>query len=237
MKSGTVRRKGMKKTAVILTFIICLPLIGTLFIKPAQDRHEEIKTDMSVIDQSFRIVVHEDIGDFRYSPEEFTGLLMYRVIPKDIVFGSSEEYIDGGDTMVEPEKEYLKALSIVCRSNIVAVWEMCGCPDVLDFDKMNMDMKQFYKIYHRSVSGSAEDIRLKEVKRAVTATYGAVITKEDQVITAPFFTTPRAALFVGEAGDGYGFSLNYAYEMAKKGMDFYELLKYFFQDIKVTIYE
>ena len=66
---------------------------------------------------------------------------------------------------------------------------------------------------------------------------GAVITKEEKVIAAPFFTTSSADMLVGEPGDGVGFSLNYAYELAAQGMDFYEILKYFFGDIRVNIYE
>ena len=44
-------------------------------------------------------------------------------------------------------------------------------------------------------------------------------------------------MLVGEAGAGEGFSLNYAYELAVSGMNFYELLKYFYEDIRVIIYE
>lgn len=44
-------------------------------------------------------------------------------------------------------------------------------------------------------------------------------------------------MLVGEAGDGVGFSLNFAYETAVSGMGFYEILKYFYDDIGVIIYE
>lgn len=227
----------MKKIAGVLAFIICLPLIGTIFIKPERERRQETQNDMSVINQSFQVVVHEEIGTFSYLPEEFTVLLMYRMIPKDIVFGGSEDFIAAEGTAYDSEQEYLKALAIVCRSNIVSAWEDCGSPKVFDFDKMGMDISCFYKIYDTAARNSDEGIRLKEIRRAVTATDGAVITKEDQVIAAPFFTTARADLFVDEAGDGRGFSLNYAYELAKQGMDFKEIIKFFFQDRKVTIYE
>lgn len=42
---------------------------------------------------------------------------------------------------------------------------------------------------------------------------------------------------MSEAGDQVGFSLNYAYVLAAQGMDFYEILKYFYGDIRVNIYE
>ena len=44
-------------------------------------------------------------------------------------------------------------------------------------------------------------------------------------------------MLVGEAGEGAGLSLNYAYELAAQGMDFYEILKYFFTEIKIVMYE
>lgn len=227
----------MKKLGGILAFIICLPLIGMIFIKPERDKRQEMENDTSVINESFQVVVNEDIGTFSYLPEEFTVLLMYRVIPEDIVFGGSEDFIAGADAAYDPEQEYLKALSIVCRSIIVSTWEKCNSPEVLDFDQMGMDIPDFYKIYHTAARNSDDGIKLNEIRRAVAATYGAVITKEDEVIAAPFFTTSSADLFVDEAGDGTGFSLNFAYKLAKQGMEFKEIIKYFFQDIKVTIYE
>lgn len=59
----------MKKIAGVLAFIICLPLIGTIFVKPERDRWEEPENDISVINESFRVAVHEKIGTFTYLPE------------------------------------------------------------------------------------------------------------------------------------------------------------------------
>ena len=50
----------------------------------------------------------------------------------------------------------------------------------------------------------------KEIERAVAFTYGAVITKEKNVIAAPFFTSSQGSLLGEEAGEGDGCSLNYA---------------------------
>lgn len=44
-------------------------------------------------------------------------------------------------------------------------------------------------------------------------------------------------MLVSEPGDGDGFSLNYAHELAVEGYDFYEILKYFYDDFRITIYE
>lgn len=227
----------MRKIPGVVIFILCLPLIGTMFIKPDRSGWKKEETDTSVINESFEVRVNEDIGSFLYKPEKLTELLMYRMIPDDMVFSTSEDYIAGADAVHDPEQEYLKALSIVCRSNIVYIWEAEGCPKILDYDKMHLKKGNFFSIHIQAASLGEESTKLKEIKRAVNATMGAVITKEDEVIAAPFFTTSSADMLVGEFGDGIGFSLNYAYELAIQGMDFYEILKFFFDDIKVNIYE
>ncbi len=80
-------------------------------------------------------------------------------------------------------------------------------------------------------------MKKKEIERAVAFTYGAVITKENRVIAAPFFTSTQGSMLVGEAGEGNGFSLNYAYALAQEGMDFYKILQRFYDGISVAIYE
>ncbi|MBO5033107.1 MAG: hypothetical protein J6D08_14750 [Lachnospiraceae bacterium] len=220
-----------------MMFILCLPLIGTMFIKPDRSGWRKEESDTSIINQRFEICVKEDIGSFLYRPEKMTGLLMYRMIPEDIVFSVSEDYIADADAAQDPEQEYLKALAVVCRSNLVYIWESEQCPDILDYDKTQLKKGNFSGIYRLAVSSGEGSTKLKEIKRAVNATMGAVITKEEKVIAAPFFTTSSADMLVGEPGDGVGFSLNYAYELAAQGMDFYEILKYFFGDIRVNIYE
>lgn len=232
----------MKKLTGILTFIVCIPLIGTIFIKPARHLWKHEEDDTSVINERFAVAVTEDIGTFYYKPESLTGLLMYRIIPEDTVFSSSEDFIVAEDAVRDPEQEYLKALSIVCRSNIVYAWEDEQCPDILDYGKMQFDAYDFYKIIQMNTAYTNvfEDdngaVKLNEIKRAVEVTKGAVITRDGKVIAAPFFTTSPSDLLVLETGSGVGFSLNYAYELAVQGMDFYELLKYFYDDIRVMIY-
>ena len=88
-----------------------------------------------------------------------------------------------------------------------------------------------------SLPFGGRDNRFNEIGQAVDATKGAVITRDGKVMTAPFFTTTPSGMLVGEAGNGVGFSLNFAYEMAVSGMGFYEILKYFYGDIRVIIYE
>ncbi|MDE7321539.1 MAG: SpoIID/LytB domain-containing protein [Lachnospiraceae bacterium] len=229
--------KILRRIPKVIAFIVCIPLVGTMFVKPDKSVWKQEPDDVSFIDECFAVAVDEDIGIFYYSPEKFTELVMYRMIPEDIVFSTSEDFIAGVDAVRDPEQEYLKALSIVCRSNIVYAWESGQCPDILEYDTIKLEKTTFYKIHTDVRSDDEKGIRLKELQRAAEATKGAVITRENRVIAAPFFTTSASGMLVSEAGDGNGFSLNYAYELAQQGMDFYEILKYFFGDIKVNIYE
>lgn len=234
---------SVRKLTGVIVFIVCLPLIGSILIKPDKRMWKQEEDDTSVINESFEISVREDVGTFYYRPERLTGLMMYRVIPEDTVFSGSEDYIVIVDEVWDPEQEYLKALAIVSRSNIVYAWETEQRPDVLDFDKIQPGTVGFYKIiqtnatFTRLLSDDNGCIKLNEIKRAVEATQGAVLTRDGKVITAPFFTTTPSDMLVLEPGNGVGFSLNYAYELAIQGMNFYEILKYFFDDIRVSIYE
>lgn len=227
----------MKKIPRLITFIVCLPLIGTVFIKPDKGAWKTEESDAGGMDERFVIRVEEDIGSFVFQPEQLIEFLMYKAVSEDMIFSSSEDYIAGVDTVRDPEQEYLKALAIVCRSNLVAVWEAEQCPEVLDYEKMHFAANYFYRIHTEAVSDSDALVKLNEIERAAKAVKGAVITKDGSVTTAPFFTTSPAGMLVSEAGDQVGFSLNYAYVLAAQGMDFYEILKYFYGDIRVNIYE
>ncbi|MDE7477074.1 MAG: hypothetical protein K2M91_03840, partial [Lachnospiraceae bacterium] len=110
----------VKKLTGVIAFIVCIPLIGTIFIKADKSTWKRDEEDISALNEYFKICVKEDIGIFYYEPESLTELLMYRVIPEDTIFSSSEDYIVHEDSVHDFEQEYLKALSIVCRSNIVA---------------------------------------------------------------------------------------------------------------------
>lgn len=228
---------AVKKISRLITFIVCVPLIGTVFVKPDKGEWKQEENEEGGMDERFVIRVEEDIGRFVFQPEQLTQYLMYRAVPEDMVFSSSEDYIAGTDTMRDPEQEYLKALAIVCRSNLVSMWETEQCPEVLDYEKMHFAADHFYQIHTEAVSDFDALIKLNEIERAADAVKGAVITKDGSVTTAPFFTTSPAGMLVSEAGDQVGFSLNYAYVLATQGMDFYEILKYFYGDIRVNIYE
>ena len=232
----------MRKLTGIVIFIVSLPLIGSILIKPDKRVWKEDEDDTSVINECFEIAVREDVGTFYYKPEILTGLMMYRAVPGDTIFSGSEDYIVRIDEVWDPEQEYLKALAIVCRSNIVYAWEAEQHPDVLEFGRMQFGEVGFHDIIQADaanevLSDDSRSIRLNEIERAIDATQGAVLTRDGKVITAPFFTTTASDMLVSEPGGGVGFSLNYAYELAVEGMNFYEILKYFYDDFRVTIYE
>lgn len=227
----------------MVIFVIALPLIGSLLIKPAKVTNNIISSDMknnavtkngaSVINSAFQVTVHEEKGNFRYTPEELVELMVAAQIPKDMVFSQSEDFVETqSQSAYDAEQEYLKALAIVMRSNLVYVWERENSPEILDFNATGLLARQL-----QADSGSDAYIKKKEIERAVAFTYGAVITKENRVIAAPFFTSSQGSMLVGEAGEGTGFSLNFAYILAQDGMDFYKILQYFYDGISVAIYE
>lgn len=217
----------------MIVFMISLPLIGSILIRPAQMVQPLAKNGTSSINSKFRVTVHEKNGDFCYDPEEIVELMTAAQIPEDIVFRESEDYVElSPQSAYDPEQEYLKALAIVLRTNLIHVWECEGCPQNLDFGRTGLCIRHL-----RSDMGKEEMIKRNEIQEAVSTTYGVVITKENMVIAAPFFTSSESSMLVAQAGDGIGFSLNYAYNLAKDGMDFYKILQSFYDGISVVIYE
>ena len=227
----------MKNILGVLMIVISLPVIGSLFIKPPKSVQNEAqadtaKIDTSAINSAFQVTVHESRGDFHYAPEKIVELMVAAQIPKEIVFSESEDFVGtGAQSAYDLEQEYLKALAIVLRTNLVYVWEREGCPKNLDFDKTGLCIRAFH------ADTGDETVKRNEIERAVAFTYGAVITKDKNVIAAPFFTSSQGSMLVEEMGEGDGFSLNYAYFLAKKGMDFYKILQRFYDGISVAIYE
>ena len=228
----------MKKILRVLIVIISLPLLGSLLVKPpkaarnaAQD--DVTKNDISVINSAFQVTVHDSNGDFHYAPEKIIELMVAAQIPEEIVFSQGEDYVETtSQSAYDAEQEYLKALAIVLRTNLVYAWEREGCPKYLDFDRTGLCIKEL-----RTDTSGEDAIKKKEIERAVAFTYGAVITKDKSVIAAPFFTSSQGSMLVEEMGEGDGFSLNYAYFLAKEGMDFYKILQRFYDGISVAIYE
>lgn len=228
----------MKTIMKIAILVISLPLIGSVLIKPpgtVRDTSQNTAAinDASVINSVFQVTVHEKKGDFHYAPEKIVELMVAAQIPEEIAFSQGEDYVESASqSAYDAEQEYLKALAIVLRSNLTYAWERDGCPQNLDFDKTGLCIKEL-----RTDTSGEDAVKKKEIERAVAYTYGAVITKDKSVIAAPFFTSSQGSMLVGEMGEGEGFSLNYAYFLAKDGMDFYKILQRFYDGISVAIYE
>lgn len=222
-------KKRAQQIVKLAAFIICIPLTATFFVKPQREVWEPEEYDAEALNARFCVMVDEDIGSFYYTPEKLTELTMYRMIPQELEFSASEDYIAEAGAAHDPEQEYLKALSIVCRSNIAAAWEAQQCPDILAYDSIRFDPVSFYDI-------CVDDVRYMEIQKAAKATRGAVIMNENGAAAVPFFTSTPSDLLVSQAGSGAGFSLNFSYELACQGMDFYDILKYFLGGVKVKIY-
>lgn len=222
----------MKKILKVIILVLIIPVIGSMLIKPEKIQRITVEKQVSTLDTYFRVTVQEDKGSFHYSPEEIVEYMTAAQLPESISFHEGEAYVETSpQSAYDMEQEYLKALAIVMRTNLVNIWKNAGCPDELDFKSSGLCLKRLRADIYE------EKIIKNEISKAVEFTGGAVITKENKVIPAPFFTSSESSMLIEEAGDGIGFSLNYAYFLAKEGFDFYEILKYFYDGISVYIYE
>ncbi len=213
----------MKKLFKALAFIICLPIIASIIIKPYQTDNQEEENDTDVIIFPFTVMIKDDKGSYEYTPENIIPYMVNALTPWD----SLAEFED----TVDPEakrQEYLKALSIVCRTNLVCIWEQRGRPLQLDIRGSGLCIKDF-----------GAPSQFDEAKKAALATFGAVITDADSekgtVIAAPFYTTSDWDMKIGVAGSGDGLSINYAAMLAKEGKDFYYILNCFYENIRINI--
>ncbi len=219
-KAGT----ALKKLIWIFMFIICVPVAASFIIKPEQRISEEGKNDIDVTELPFSVIVKESNGTYEYTPEDIVPYMVSALVPWDV--------LSDFDDTVNPAKkrqEYLKALAIICRTNLVYEWEQHMRPKHLDLYKSGLYIKK------RSGNPSGFD----EIVEAVRDTTGAVITDKNSerrtVIAAPFYTTSDWDISIGMAGRGDGLSVNYAAELAKEGKDFNEILNYFYDDIQIDL--
>ena len=87
--------KILQRIPKVVVFIVCIPLVGTMFVRPDKSAWKREAKEVSFLDECFAVAVDEDIGIFYYSPETLTRLVMYRMIPEEIVFSTSECFIAG----------------------------------------------------------------------------------------------------------------------------------------------
>lgn len=224
MEACTEMRINMKKLLCMLIVIICLPLIASLFIKPDRSEREKKETDTKVTNLPFMVMIYENKGTFGYEPEETVGSMVAAIAPMDDLSDFADiENFSG------IQQEYLKALAVVCRTNLVHAWELEGRPDNFDFDKYGLPAKKM----------KANEPVSDEIRKAVEDTAGAVMAdvdlNEKTVIAAPFFTSSDWDIQLGEVGEGEGLSVNYAWLLACEKYSFSEILKYFFENIQIII--
>ena len=215
----------MKKLFKAIIFIVVVPIIVSMIIKPDRVDKSEEENDKDVIFLPFSVIIEDDKGTYEYTPES--------IIPYMVNALTSWELLSEFDDTVNPvakRQEYLKALSIVCRSNLIYIWEQQGRPKRLDICESGLHIKNY-----------DDAQKFDEAESAAEATLGAVITNADSekgaVIAAPFYTTKDWDITLGIAGKGDGLSLNYAALLAKEGKDFYSILNYFYKNMQITIFD
>lgn len=207
----------MKNLSRLLIFILLVPLLARFLIKPDMEE-EERRREPEAEELPFMVSVDEDKGSFRYEPERIVEYMIAAVV--------SWETLEEKITSEGIRQEYLKALAVLCRTNLVYEWQQAGCPQLLAWKDCGLYMKRL----------CTDSAWLCEIGSAVEATRGAVMTDEkNAVIAAPFFTASDWDIQLGNVGEGDGFSLNYGILIAKDGMDFAEILNSFFENIKIVV--
>ncbi len=207
----------MKNLSRLLIFILCVPLLARLFIKPDTEGQERERQPAEG-EPPFTVAVDGDKGSFRYEPEHTVDYMMAAVVPW--------ETLSGEIALENVRQEYLKALAVLCRTNLIYEWQQAGYPEVLAWKDCGLYMKRL----------RADSPELCEIRSAVEATRGAVMTDESNaVIAAPFFTSSDWEMQIHSVGEGEGFSLNYGVLMARDGADFAGILNGFFENIKIIV--
>ena len=214
----------MKNWLRLLLFIAGIPFVAVLLFQPEKKETDGRNQTNDLVNFPFMAMVYEDRGTYGYEPEEAVCHMTAALITEELltVFDS----LESGESR---RQEYLKALAVVCRTNMVYLWKQEQCPEQLDIKKNGLPFRKL-------IPNSAEELWIRE---AVEATTGAVITdgitEEKAVIAVPFFTSSDWEIKIGEAGEGIGLSLNYALLMAQEGSEFTEIIKYFFPQSKIKV--
>ena len=186
---------------------------------------EEIQSD---INSWFTVVVCDEKGSFEYEPESLVICMTEAVVPYDFISDETDEAVIN---------EYYKALVVMCRTNLIKVWNDEGCPDRLAYEKTPLSQITFLE----NVC-DIDKITINKIKEASKATAGVVITdsisndKDNGVIAAPFFTSEKGDILTKQSGDGIGLSLNFAFVKAQEGLDFAEILQYFYGDVRLSVF-
>lgn len=214
----------MKKWLRFFLFVAGLPLAAVLLFQPREKEAEEEQQINNVEEQPFMAMLCEDRGTYFYEPEEAVCYIMAALLTEERL-----TEFDGLENGENKRQEYLKALAVVCRTNMIYTWKKEQCPKKLD-------IKQTGLPFRKLKPNSNEELWIRE---AVKESTGAVIMDESKekktIIAAPFFTSSDWEIKIGEAGEGDGLSLNYALLLAQEGSEFTEIIRYFFPQSKIRV--
>ena len=214
----------MKKWLRLLLFIAGLPLAAILLFTPEKKEAKEEYQIKNAEELPFMVMLCEDRGTYAYEPEEAVCHITAALLTKERL--AAFDNLENGEGK---RQEYLKALAVVCRTNMLYTWKQEQCPEELDIKKTGLPFRKLKQ-------NSNEELWIRE---AVEESTGAVImdgSKEERtVIAIPFFTSSDWEIKIGEAGEGIGLSLNYALLLAQEGSEFTQIIRYFFPESKIRV--
>lgn len=211
-----------KNFILLLIMFIGIPVAATMFIKPDKTKWQKQEEVQSTLNSLFSVVVYDEKGSFEYAPEDLTVFMTESIMPYDFISVTKDE---------TAKSEYYKALTVVCRTNIVKAWKDEGCPDKLDYKKTDL----------AQIILTENTYDLNKIREAAKATAGVVITynisndKNGEVVAAPFFTSEKGELIAKNAGNGIGLSLNFAFVKAQEGLDFVDILQFFYDGMGISV--
>ncbi len=215
--------KNLFKIIIYMTVITaCLPIVATLFIKPDRTKWQKHEKVENSINSAFLVIIYDEKGTFEYLPEDIVPFMAASIVPYNLISEADDE---------SAVNEYYKALTVVCRTNLVKVWKDEGCPQMLDYAKTSLS----------EIVLTENTSELSKLVEASNATSGVVITdnisndKDGEVIAAPFFTSTEGDILANEAGNGVGLSLNFALVKAQEGLDFVAILQSFYEGMGLSV--
>lgn len=173
----------MKKRAAWVAILLGVPLLLGILLRD-EEQQDMLKRKKS--DAGFVVVVSDATGNYRYDPEELIPYMIAAVQP----FGA--------------EEQLLQALAILCRTNLVYVWEESGRPMSIEYEACGLPVCDFFEYKERLKEKiySAED-KEDDIKRAVEATEGIILLCDGETIKAPFFSLSNGQTRAGGEGVRY----------------------------------
>lgn len=206
-----------------ITFMLVFFILFSMLVVVFNQNDKKKNTKENAINSLFSVILYDEKGSFIFTPEDMVVYMTRSIVPYEFISEMADE---------SAKIEYYKALAVVCRTNLVNEWNDKGCPDKLDYMKTNL----------AQIILTDNIYDLKKIKEASKATAGVVITdsvsddKDGEVIVAPFFTSAKGDLLAKQAGKGVGLSLNFAFVKAKEGLDYVDILQFFYGKVGFRVF-